>query len=61
MSAVVIDDKLVDPVGVVDCIVAIDCKELVVIGCYEELVVDIDCEELAVAVSSDDLVVCWWR
>ena len=61
MSAVVIDDELVVAVGVVDCIVAVDCEELVVVGCDEELVVDVDCEELAVAVGSDDLVVCWWR
>jgi len=61
MSAVVIGDELVVDVGVVDCIVAVDCKELVVVGCDEELVVNVNWEELAGAVDSDDLVVCWWQ
>ena len=61
MSAFVIDDELVVDVGVVDYIVAVNCEELVVVGCDEELVVDVDCGELAVAVGSDDSVVCRWR
>ena len=63
MSAVFINDELVVDVavGVIDCIVCVDCKELVVVGCDEELVVDINCEDLSVAVGSDDLVLCWWQ
>ena len=57
MSAVVIDNELVVAVGVVDCIIAVDCKKLIVTGCDEELVVDVDCEELSVAIGSDDLLV----